>query len=67
MCISQQFGNQGHDDNKLVDIKKKNVFPTSIHHHRIVLQCSFIATMVAYINENKIVNIIIDLDVIIFI
>lgn len=23
MCISQQFGNQRHDDNKLGDIKKK--------------------------------------------
>lgn len=26
MCISQQFGNQEHDDNKLGDIKKKLYF-----------------------------------------
>lgn len=66
MCISQQFGNHRHGDNKLGKKRKNCIsyFNTSPY---ILLQSSFKVTMAAYINENKIVFVIIDLEINIFI
>lgn len=66
MCISQQFGNHRHGDNKLGKIRKKLYF--LLQYLTIdFIQSSFKVTMAAYINENKIVFVIIDLEINIFI